>query len=71
MPRVNEVPPQNNPESPVVSQMPEVNQGIPRNPGVPLEPVGTYGSGRLAGSRNRKRSFVLLLHLRRMPDIGG
>ncbi|GMN58699.1 hypothetical protein TIFTF001_027789 [Ficus carica] len=43
MPYVNEVPLQNNPEPPVVPQMPEVNQGIPRNPGVLLAPAAPAG----------------------------
>ncbi|GMN52710.1 hypothetical protein TIFTF001_021853 [Ficus carica] len=41
MPCVNKVPPQNNLEPPVVPQMPEVNQGIPRNPEVPLAPAAS------------------------------
>ncbi|GMN48464.1 hypothetical protein TIFTF001_017633 [Ficus carica] len=39
MPRANEIPPQDNPAPPVVPQVPEARQGVPRNFRVPLAPA--------------------------------
>ncbi|GMN60752.1 hypothetical protein TIFTF001_029830 [Ficus carica] len=40
IPRANDIPSQDNPIPPVVPQVPEVHQDVPRNMEVPLAPVG-------------------------------
>ncbi|GMN47586.1 hypothetical protein TIFTF001_016767 [Ficus carica] len=44
MPHANEVPPRDYLTPPVAPQIPEVNQGVPQNPEVPLAPVAPAGT---------------------------
>ncbi|GMN69550.1 hypothetical protein TIFTF001_038595 [Ficus carica] len=70
MPRVNEVPPQNNPQPPVVTQMPEVNQRIPQNPEVQLALAAPAG---LQANPPMVREDLLYERFRRMkaPEFEG
>ncbi|GMN45084.1 hypothetical protein TIFTF001_014277 [Ficus carica] len=70
MPRADEVLPQDNIVPPVAPHIPEVNQGIPWNPDVPLAPIATAG---MQAIPSMAREDLLYKRFRRLktPEFEG